>query len=254
MNRMVQTRQEVKRREIFVLVDADQYCHVSQSERAAPKIREMTRRQSRWVSYAIVEIVDASFTEAVQQARKWRAIAAMNGYEDIHNPRVLTYVQNEPIKDAVEQMAHLWPFKVKTLFPKRKLSPRDEKFEKRDRHIYVIADKFMRCYVGQSVNPRSRVNSHFAGSGTQATAIWMEEVEKDARHIVVETVFGNYYDAVWFEYKWRGIAELNGYQNIDTYGPLFLHEDVAEAAKSCRDQWPFESWKSDDFHSHQAPC
>lgn len=254
--RVAQAHQEVRKREIFVLVDAEQYCYINQSVNAAHKARELMRLRSgrRWIACAIVEIVEASFSEAAEHARKWRAIASMNGYEEINNPRVLEYVKDTPLMEAVEAKAHWWPFKVKTLFPARKPNPRDEKFLKRDRHIYVIADRFMRCYVGQSVHPRQRVSAHFSGNGNAVTAVWLDEVRKDAQHLVVETVHGNYWDAMRVEYKWRAIAELNGFQNVDIVGALCVDDDIAQAARASRALWPFASWKSEGFSSHQASC
>jgi predicted GIY-YIG superfamily endonuclease len=233
------TRQEPRRRQIYGLANNEQYCYVSHSVDAASKARELMRKNSCWTEFAIVEEIEGSFSEAAECARKWRVIASMNFYEEINNPRVLQYAEHTPLFVAAEKQAHLWPFQVHTIVPPRKISTRDERFLKRDRHIYVIADEYLRCYVGQSVNPKSRVSAHFSGHGTPETAAWLQEIDRAARYVVVESVHGNYWDAVRIEYKWRCIAELNGYQNVDICGALMVCEEIEQKARESQGLWPF---------------
>jgi predicted GIY-YIG superfamily endonuclease len=227
-------------RKVFVLVDRDQCCYISHALEPKSKINEMLNKQSRWTGFAVVEELNGTFSDAAACCRKWRVIAAMNGYEALRNPRILEYCQYQPWFAEAEKQARFWPFKVKTLFPERKrpFNPKEERFMKRDRHIYVIADRFMRCYVGQAVNVKRRISQHFSGRES-ATSDWLKEVP-DAEKLVVATIHGTYWDAQKAEYKWRFIAQMNGYQNMDIIGDLSIDDDLAGAAHQDMLAWPFQ--------------
>jgi hypothetical protein len=233
-----QSHQRLQTRAIFVLVDEKQYCWVSHSIRPAKAIATAVACDKRWIGYAVVERILGTFYDAGMMARVWRAVGALNSYETVGQPRVLVYVTAEPLFELAKERAAKWPFKIKTHCPQRPLSPRDERFLKRDRSIYVIADLNYRCYVGQSVHPRQRVAAHFAGTGTSSTEKWLpHSIEPTAR--IVEVVNGNYWDAQWAEYKWRRIAELNGYENVDIDGVLYVYDEVERSAEAEQASWPF---------------
>lgn len=232
------------KREIFVFVDSEQRCYVGHTVNAKSRVKQLRREQRKWIGCAVVEAIDGTFSEAAACARKWRVIAAMNGYETIGNPRILQYGASENWFKSAEEQAIYWPFKVRTLFPKRKekFNSAEERSRKRDRYIYVVVDKFMRCYVGQSVNPKTRVAQHLGGRGIEATAEWIKEVQGDAEYRIVDSVQGNYWDAQRLEYKWALIAYLNGYENVNMNGRPWIPDEIEKEAHENKHLWPFSRW------------
>lgn len=169
----------------------------------------------------------------------WRAVASLNAYETVRQPRVLEYVQTEAIFGAAIEKAFAWPFRVNSwALKKRRLSFHEERNLARSRHIYVIANRAAECYIGQSVNPKSRIASHYSGAAGEPTAQWLAS-SKETKALVLDTVHGTYWDAVKAEFKWRRIAELNGYRNVDIIGSLVVLDSVESEAQADAGLWPF---------------
>jgi hypothetical protein len=128
-----------------------------------------------------------------------------------------------------------------TSFHRGSVKKNQERFEIRERHIYVIVDKFSRCYVGQSVTPKSRINAHLRGK--EITGKWLEEIGRDVIWAVVDMCCGHYWAGQKLEYKWRAIALLNGYNLVDIEGDLNIREDILQLANECANLWPFHEWQ-----------
>lgn len=118
---------------------------------------------------------------------------------------------------------------------------RNQKYLKRQRHIYALVFSGNRVYIGQSVDIKRRSGQHNAYAGG-----WHEQFEM----IHLSTMYGTHFEAEDHEYAWRYKAGCSGFRVYGKPG-LFINPRrrmtwkrkwIAWTAKKWPVKWERQSW------------